>query len=403
MWSDIALITIFIFLNGFFAAAEIAVVTIRKSRIKQLIEEGNKTAEILKKFKENPDKFLATIQIAITFVGVLAAALGGAAAIEIIKPAIKQVPVPLISVSSEAIAIGIVTISITYFTLIFGELVPKSLALNNPDWIGLRTAPIVDAFSKITVILVKVLTASTNVLLKPFGGKRYSDRAFISEEEVKMLIIEGGEQGVFEPAEQELIHSVFEFTDMSAKEVMSPATQMVTIGINMPINEIQQIIGEEQFSRYPVIGKDINEVLENIAKGIVEKDNRIRMKIAEEKIKVPQRTEPETEDILLDLPDRESLIVEEFKKRGLDPKMVNWSDSDWDEYQIEHDLRDRHIIQLQAKRDEALKNAESRYISESVDYVNAQRINSATQNIREIAVSTDIDPDEYGKIYRCFE
>jgi hypothetical protein len=147
------------------------------------------------------------------------------------------------------------------------------------------------------------------------------------------------------------------------------------------------------------IGKDINEVLENIAKGIVEKDNRIRMKIAEEKIKVPQRTEPETEDILLDLPDRESLIVEEFKKRGLDPKMVNWSDSDWDEYQIEHDLRDRHIIQLQAKRDEALKNAESRYISESVDYVNAQRINSATQNIREIAVSTDIDPDEYGKIY----
>ncbi len=260
MWSDIALIAIFIFLNGFFAAAEIAVVSIRKSRIKQLIEEGNRTAEILRRFKENPDKFLATIQIAITFVGVLAAALGGAAAIQIIKPAIKRIDVPLISVSSEAIAIGIVTVSITYFSLIFGELVPKSLALNNPEGIGLRTAPVVDAFSKIAVILVKVLTASTNILLKPFGGKRYSDRAFISEEEVKMLIIEGGEQGVFEPTEQELIHSVFEFTDMSAKEVMSPATQMVTIGINMPINEIQQIISEEQFSRYPVIGRDINDI-----------------------------------------------------------------------------------------------------------------------------------------------
>ncbi len=260
MWFDILLIIIFIFINGIFAAAEIAVVTARKSRIKQLMEEGNKTAVILNKFKEEPDRFLATIQIAITFISVLAAAIGGAAAIEIIKPAIKEIPIELIAASSEAIAIGIVTIVITYFSLIFGELIPKSIALSNPEGVGLRTANLVEAFSKIATVFVKILTFSTNILLKPFGRKTFTERAYISEEEIKMLIKEGGEQGVFEPTEQALIHSVFEFTDMSAKEVMVPSTQMVTINLNTPAEDIKNIITEEQFSRYPVIGKDLNDI-----------------------------------------------------------------------------------------------------------------------------------------------
>lgn len=115
MWPDIILIVIFILLNGFFAAAEIAVVASRRIRIKQLIEEGNKNAEILNRFKEEPDRFLATIQIAITLGSVLAAAIGGATAVQIIKPAILTIPVKAIAASSEAISIGIVTIVITFF------------------------------------------------------------------------------------------------------------------------------------------------------------------------------------------------------------------------------------------------------------------------------------------------
>lgn len=260
MWLDIFLIIIFIILNGFFAAAEIAVVTARKSRIKQLVEEGNKTAAILNKFKEEPDRFLATIQIGITLVSVLAAAIGGAAAIEIIKPAIREIPFKPIAASSEAIAIGVVTIVITYFSLIFGELIPKSIALANPEGVGLKTAKLVEGFSKIATVFVKMLTFSTNILLKPFGRKTFTERAYISEEEVRMLIREGGEQGVFEPTEQALIHSVFEFTDMSAKEVMAPSTQMVTISLNMSLEDIKSIITEEQFSRYPVVGKDLNDI-----------------------------------------------------------------------------------------------------------------------------------------------
>jgi putative hemolysin len=259
MWSDIVYIIIFIIINGFFAAAEIAVIATRRIRIRQLVEEGNKNALILQKFKEDPDRFLATIQIGITFAGVIAAAIGGATAIQVIKPAIQEIPIQPIAASAEGISIGLVTLVITYFLLIFGELIPKSIALTNPERIGMKTAKVVQVFSKTAFIFVQVLTFSTNILLKPFGKKTHAGRA-ITEEEVRMLIREGGEQGIFEPTEQALIHSVFEFTDMSAKEVMVPSTQMVTISLNLPVDDINTVITEEQFSRYPVIGKDLNDI-----------------------------------------------------------------------------------------------------------------------------------------------
>ncbi len=260
MLLEIVFIVIFILINGFFAASEIAVVTSRRTRIKQLVEEGKKNAEILHKLKESPGRFLSTIQIGVTLAGALASAIGGAAAVEIIEPALKTVRIPFISAFSEAIAIGIVVACITYFSLIFGELIPKSIALSNPEGVGLFTAPLINRFSKLATIFVSILTLSTNVLLKPFGKKAFSERGYITEEEVKMLIEEGWERGIFEPEEKELIHSVFEFTDIFVKEVMRPVPQMVVIGINMLANEIKSIIEEEKFSRYPVTGKDINDI-----------------------------------------------------------------------------------------------------------------------------------------------
>jgi putative hemolysin len=260
MWLEIFLISIFILINGFFAASEIAVVTIRRTRVKQLIEEGKKNAEILDKLRESPDRFLATIQIGVTLAGALASAIGGAAAVEVIKPVLKTAPIPFIAASSEAIAIGVVVACITYFSLIFGELIPKSIALSNPEGVGLFTAPAINRISNLATLFVSILTSSTNILLKPFGKKAFTERGYITEEEVKMLIEEGGERGVFEPEEKELIHSVFEFTDTFAKEVMKPVPQMVVIGINMSVDEVKSIISEEKFSRYPVIGKDINDI-----------------------------------------------------------------------------------------------------------------------------------------------
>ena len=260
MWFDILLIIILIFINGVFAAAEIAVVTLRRIRIKQLINEGKKNAAVLSRLREEPDKFLATIQIGVTLTVALASTIGGTFAAEILKPILKNMPISFISLSSEAISIGVVAAIITYFTIVFGELIPKSIALSYPETVGLSISPLIYKFSKLAAVLVQILTASTNILLRPFGKKAFRQRAYISEEEIKLLIEEGKERGIFEADERALIHSVFEFTDMSAKEVMVPPPQMVTIRLSMTIDDIKNIILEEQFSRYPVIGKDVNDI-----------------------------------------------------------------------------------------------------------------------------------------------
>jgi len=260
MWPETLLIIIFIFLNAVFAAAEIAVVTLRRSRIKQLVDAGNKRAIVLDKLREHPNRFLATIQIGITLVAVLASAIGGATLVKVIKPILMNIPIPFISASSEAISIIIVAAIITYFFIVFGELIPKSIALSNPEAVGLMIAPVIEKFSKIAMPFVQVLRISTNILLKPFGKRAFSERGYISEEEIKLLLEEGKERGIFEAEEKELIHSIFDFTDMSAKEVMVPSTQMATISLGMSPEDIKTIIAEEQFSRYPVIGKDLNDI-----------------------------------------------------------------------------------------------------------------------------------------------
>ena len=260
LFFEVFLIAILILLNGYLAGTEIAVVTARKSHIKQMAESGKRNAKIFLRLKEEPDRFLATIQIGITTVGVLASAIGGAASVRVIEPLLKEVPIKAISLAAGPIAIGIVVVIITYFSVIFGELIPKSIALMHPETIGLWTARTIDTFSKIASIFVKILTFSTAVVLSPFGTKPFTERAYITEEEVKMLIKEGGKHGVFEPTEEKILHSVFEFTDMSAKEVMVPDTQMVAIQIDKSSTEILSLIVEEQFSRYPVFGKELNDI-----------------------------------------------------------------------------------------------------------------------------------------------
>ncbi|HMK56972.1 MAG TPA: hemolysin family protein [Dissulfurispiraceae bacterium] len=257
---EIVLISIFVLINGFFAASEIAVVTSRRTRIKQMVDEERKNAKVLLNLREEPDRFLATIQIGVTLSGALASAIGGAAAVKAVKPVIATVPVAFIAASSEAIAIGLVVVVITFFSLVFGELIPKSVALSNPEGIALHIAPIIRRFSAVATVLVSILTATSNFILKPFGKRAFNKRAYVSEEEVKILIEEGGEQGVFEPEEKELIHSVFEFTDTFVREVMVPAPRMITVQIRMSGDDVKSIIAEEKFSRYPVIGKDLNDI-----------------------------------------------------------------------------------------------------------------------------------------------
>jgi putative hemolysin len=260
MWISIFLIIIFIFINGFFAATEIAVVTLRKSRIKKLMDDGKKNAVILHKLREAPEKFFATIQIGVTLAVTLASAIGGVIAVETLKPILEGLSIPFLSASSEVIAIAIVASVITYFSIIFGELIPKSVALSHPETVGLLSAPVIEKFSKLANLFVQILMFTTNMLLKPFGKKAFRKKSYISEDEIKLLLEEGSEKGIFEDEEKQLIHSVFDFADIFVKEVMVPTPQMVTIGINIHIDEVKQIILEEKFTRYPVVGTDLNDI-----------------------------------------------------------------------------------------------------------------------------------------------
>jgi putative hemolysin len=178
----------------------------------------------------------------------------------VIKPALEMVPLRIISMTAEPIAIGIVVIVLTYFSLVFGELIPKSIAMLHPETVGLWTARAIDGLSKFASPIVRLLTLSTDILLKPFGSKSLTDRTYVTEEEVKMLIREGGRHGVFEPTEEKILQSVFEFTDMSVKEVMVPSTRMVAISIDLPLQDLITLIGEEQFSRYPVYARELNDI-----------------------------------------------------------------------------------------------------------------------------------------------
>ena len=260
MIHEIIFILIFMLLNGFFSASEIAVVTSRKSYVKNLAEKGSYRANKLLKLQAEPDRLLATVQIGVTVMGALSSAIGGAAAVTTLEPVLAGVPIPFIAKGAGAISIGIVVLVISYLSLIIGELVPKSIALRNPERVGLFVAGPITFISRISSFFVTILTASTNLVLKPFGAKAFSERSFISEEEIKLLIEEGTDKGIFEATEHELIHSVFRFTDISVKGVMVPVTAMVGFSINASPDVIIKTISSENFSRYPVYDKDKSDI-----------------------------------------------------------------------------------------------------------------------------------------------
>ena len=260
MIPEILFILIFLILNGFFSASEIAIVTSRKSFVKNLAEKGGRRAKKLLKLQAEPDRLLATVQIGVTVMGAISSAIGGAAAVTTLEPILASVPVPFIAKGAAAISIGIVVIVISYLSLIIGELVPKSIALRNPERVGLFVAGPITFISNISSFFVTVLTASTNLVLKPFGAKAFSERSFISEEEIKLLIEEGTDRGIFEPTEHELIHSVFRFTDISVKGVMVPVTAMVALNINASPDTVIKTISSENFSRYPVYDRDKSDI-----------------------------------------------------------------------------------------------------------------------------------------------
>jgi putative hemolysin len=260
MWLELIVVAGLILLNGFFACAELAIVNTRRSRIKQLVEEGNANARLVQGFQEDSERFLATIQIGVTVAGASAAAISGAAAVESLKPVLLAFPLPYMETLAEPIAVGTVVLVISYFSLTLGELVPKVLALRNPERLALFVARPLEWFSRVAAWGIRPLALSTRSVLRVLGKAAQGEKVFISAEEINLLVTEGREKGVFDKTEQELIRSVFEFTDTSVKEVMVPRPKMSAIEIETAIPDVLRYCDENKFSRYPVYQKELNDI-----------------------------------------------------------------------------------------------------------------------------------------------
>lgn len=261
LWGQILVIFILIGFNAFFAASEMAIVSVRQSKIKPLVDEGNKAAITVSKFLDEPSKLLATIQIGITFAGFLASAIGAQALSDDLTTILVNMNIPLISKYAAALATFIVTGVIAYFTLVLGELVPKRIALARSEKIALSVSGPIRALYKITSPIVKFLTFSTNIVVKLLGGPTKATGDQITEEEIRLMINVGEEKGIFRETETEMINSIFEFDDTVAKEVMTPRTAIIALSSEATLDEILNIIVEENFSRIPVYEESIDHII----------------------------------------------------------------------------------------------------------------------------------------------
>ena len=259
MLTQILVLVILILLNAYFAATEIAFISLNDSKIEKEAKEGNKKAKQILKMLKSPSKFLATIQIGITFAGFLSSAFASEAFADKLAPVLNNL-LSAISVDVwKGISIVIITIILSFFTLVFGELVPKRLAMKYYEKISYATIGVIRGISIITAPFVKLLTFSTNMVSKIFGVGE-AEEEVVTEEEIKMMIDEGEEKGTIERGERQLLNNVFEFNDIIVSEIMTPRTDMYAIDINEDINKKLEEIDEFKYSRIPVYNESIDDI-----------------------------------------------------------------------------------------------------------------------------------------------
>ena len=253
MLGQVILLVVLIIFNGVFSASELAFLSVNKYKLKEEVKKGNKKAKKIEKLVNNPSKFLATIQIGITLAGFLASAFAAESFAEVIVSSVafrgilKAVGYGVI----KPIVVVLVTVVLSYFTLIFGELVPKRLALAYPDKIAYKTVGLIRIINKIFTPFVWILTKTTNVVSKLLGIDEHESEQ-ITEEEIKKIIITGREEGAIESGEKKLIFNVFEFNDTPVKKAMTRKNKMVMVDIDSDKREILKIVKASKYTRIPV-------------------------------------------------------------------------------------------------------------------------------------------------------
>ena len=264
--TQILLLVVLVLVNAFFAAAEIAFISLNDAKIEMQAKEGNKKAKRIKKMLENPSKFLATIQIGITLAGFLSSAFASEAFASELAPVLYGWMPFLPEATWNSISIILITIVLSYFTLIFGELVPKRIAMKNSEKLAFASIGVIKTISVLAAPFVKFLTFSTNVVSKLFGVSATEEET-VTEEEIRMMVDVGEEKGTIEKTEREMINNVFDFDDTVVSEIMIPRTRIYALDMNLTIAQVIEDLTDDvdfRFSRVPVYEETIDQI-----KGVV--------------------------------------------------------------------------------------------------------------------------------------
>lgn len=259
----VELIVIFflILANGFFAGSELAIISARKSTIARLVAAGNTRAMVVEKLQRDPHRFLATVQIGVTVVGSLASAVGGATAVEYLKPLLDFAPYAVVREAAEPISIGIVVALVSYFSLILGELAPKTIGLQHADRMSLLVAKPINALATIAGVAVKFITLSNRAVLVLLGVKPTTGQEFVTREEVLHVLAEGGEAGALSKREHKVIENILDFSRTLVREVMVPRTRMVALDIESDRDDLLRVFRDNMYTRYPVYRNDLENIL----------------------------------------------------------------------------------------------------------------------------------------------
>ena len=258
----IILLLVLIFINAFFAMSEIAIISLNDTKIEKMAEEGHKKAKMVLKLTSNSTRFLSTIQIGVTLAGFLSSASASTAFAAMLTNAIKSL-VPTVSVSLiSGVSVVVITLITSYFSLVLGELAPKKIGMQASEKVAFAVVKPLLVISKITAPFVKFLSLSTNAVVRLFGFDPNADEATVTEVEIRMMVDVGGEKGVIEDAQKEMINNIFEFDDMDAGDIMTHRTDVVAADINdTNLEDFMALAIEHGRSRIPLYDEDIDNIV----------------------------------------------------------------------------------------------------------------------------------------------
>ena len=302
---EVGVILVLLVANGVFAMTEIAIVTARKARLRRLADSGNARAAIALALAESPNRFLSTVQIGITLVGILAGAFGGATIAEEIARALEGVPG--LASSSNAIGLGVVVLVLTYCSLVLGELVPKRIGLGNPEGISLLVARPMQALSAFAGPVVRLLSISTDGLLQLLAIKPQKEAA-VTEEEVKVLMQDGLRAGAFQKVESDIVESVLGLDRLTVRDIMTPRPKVIWLNREDPHDQIWHKIVVSGHSFFPVYESNRDRAVGVVSVKAIYANLAAGVGVNLKDLMVPPLLVPATQNVLQ--------LVETFKKSG---------------------------------------------------------------------------------------